>query len=130
MILLSTSLKFDFSMIIIVIILSLISITAFYFGGKTIIRFNKFIQLELLEDELKYLTIGRGKGAGLNYFISPVYQSIQYSNIKFIEITHSNFFEKGIRILQNNGSEIIIVLLDKNENDLKQIISEIKKRRC
>ncbi|MEG1665466.1 hypothetical protein [Chryseobacterium sp.] len=119
--------NFDISYLLIIPIASIISITTIYFGSKTLLKFNKFIQLELQETELKYLIIGTGKGSALNYFINPSFKTIKYSNIKFINITNENY-EKHIQILQNDDSKIILPLLFQNRKELEEIILEIKKR--
>lgn len=116
--------NFDISYLLIIPIASIISITTIYFGSKTLL---KFIQLELQETELKYLIIGTGKGSTLNYFINPLFKTIKYSNIKFINITNENY-EKHIQILQNDDSKIILPLLFQNRKELEEIILEIKKR--
>jgi len=119
--------NFDISYLFIIPIASIISITTIYFGSKTLLKFNKFIQLELQETELKYLMIGTGKGSALNYFINPSFKTIKYSNIKFINITNENY-EKHIQILQNDNSKIVLPLLFQNGKELEEIILEIKKR--
>lgn len=119
--------NFDISYLFIIPIASIISVTTIYFGSKTLLKFNKFIQLELQETELKYLIIGTGKGSALNYFINPSFKTIKYSNIKFINITNENY-EKHIQILQNNDSKIVLPLLFQNGKELEEIILEIKKR--
>lgn len=119
--------NFDISYLFIIPIASIISITTIYFGSKTLLKFNKFIQLELQETELKYLIIGTGKGSALNYFINPSFKTIKYSNIKFINITNENY-EKHIQILQNDNSKILLPLLFQNKKKLEEIILEIKKR--
>ncbi|MNU13044.1 hypothetical protein D3C71_10780 [compost metagenome] len=119
--------NFDISYLFIIPIASIISITTIYFGSKTLLKFNKFIQLELQETELKYLIIGTGKGSALNYFINPSFKTIKYSNIKFINITNENY-EKHIQILQNDNSKIVLPLLFQNKKELEEIILEIKKR--
>lgn len=120
--------KFDISYLFILPVFLIISITTIYFGGKTLLNFNKFIQLELQDDQLKYLIIGKGRGAGLNYFINPSFKTINYSNIKFINILCTNYFEKHIQIFQNDGSKIVIPLLYLSERELEEIVIEIKKR--
>jgi len=120
--------KFDISYLFILPVIGIISITTIYFGGKTLLNFNKFIQLELQDDELKYLIVGRGRGAGLNYFINPSFKTIKYSNIKFINILSANYYEKHIHIFQNDGSKILIPLLYQSEKELEEIVIEIKKR--
>ncbi len=120
--------KFDISYLFIIPAIGIISITTIYLGSKTLLNFNKFVQLELQDNELKYLIVGTGKGAGLNYYIKPSFKTIKYSNIKLIDVSHSNHFEKHIRILQNDGSQILIPLLYQNEKELEEIILEIKKR--
>lgn len=119
--------NFDISYLFIIPIASIISVTTIYFGSKTLLKFNKFIQLELQETELKYLIIGTGKGSALNYFINPSFKTIKYSNIKFINITNENY-EKHVQILQNNDSKIVLPLLFQNGKELEEIILEIKKR--
>ncbi|WP_411812932.1 hypothetical protein ACLB9Y_08585 [Chryseobacterium scophthalmum] len=119
--------NFDISYLFIIPIASIISITTIYFGSKTLLKFNKFIQLELQETELKYLIIGTGKGSALNYFINPSFKTIKYSNIKFINITNENY-EKHIQILQNDNSKIVLPLMFQNKKELEEIILEIKKR--
>ncbi len=119
--------NFDISYLFIIPIASIISITTIYFGSKTLLKFNKFIQLELQETELKYLIIGTGKGSALNYFINPSFKTIKYSNIKFINITNENY-EKHIQILQNDNSKILLPLMFQNKKELEEIILEIKKR--
>ncbi|MFC0426131.1 hypothetical protein [Chryseobacterium scophthalmum] len=119
--------NFDISYLFIIPIASIISVTTIYFGSKTLLKFNKFIQLELQETELKYLIIGKGKGSALNYFINPLFKTIKYSNIKFINITNENY-EKHIQILQNDDSKIVLPLLFQNGKELEEIILEIKKR--
>ncbi|MBD3904049.1 hypothetical protein NAL32_05630 [Chryseobacterium sp. Ch-15] len=118
---------FDISYLFLIPIAGIISITTIYFGSKILIQFNKFVQLELHETELKYLIIGTGKGSALNYFINPSFKTLKYSNIKFINIIRTNF-EKHIEIIQNDDSKIVIFLLFKNEKELEEIILEIKNR--
>ena len=120
--------KFDISYLFIIPVVAVISGTTIYFGIKTLLKFNKFIQLELEEDELKYLIVGTGRGAGLNYFINPAYRTIKYSNIEFINILDANYSGKHIQILQKDGSKIAISFLYQSEKELEEIIQEIEKR--
>lgn len=127
LILVLASPNFDISYIFIIPIVGLISITTIYFGSKTLLKFNKFIQLELQNDELKYLIIGTGKGSALNYFINPSFKTIKYSNIKFVNVVDTNF-EKYIEIIQNDDSKVVIPLLYQNKKELDEILFQIKKR--
>lgn len=120
--------KFDISYLFILPVIGIISITTIYFGCKTLLNFNKVIQLELQDHELKYLIVGKGRGAGLNYFINPAFKKIRYSNIKSVTISTENCFEKHIQVFQYDGSKIAISLLYQNEKELEQIVSEIKRR--
>ena len=119
--------NFDISYLFIIPIASIISITTIYFGSKTLLKFNKFIQLELQNDELKYLIIGTGKGSALNYFINPSFKTIKYSNIKLVDVVDTNF-EKYIEIIQNDDSKVVIPLLYQNKKELDEIVFQIKKR--
>lgn len=127
LILVLASPNFDISYIFIIPIVGIISITTIYFGSKTLLKFNKFIQLELQNNELKYLIIGTGKGSALNYFINPSFKTIKYSNIKFVDIVDTNF-EKYIEIIQNDDSKVVIPLLYQNKKELDEIVFQIKKR--
>ncbi len=46
--------KFDISYLFLIPVIGIISATTIYFGGKTIINCNKFVQLELKNNEIKY----------------------------------------------------------------------------
>ena len=120
--------KFDISYLFTIPMIGIISITSIYFGVKTLLKFNKFIQLDLKDDELKYLIVGTGRGAALNYYINPSFKTIKYSNIKFVNILRQNYFEKHIQIVQNDGFKIVIPFLYQSEKELEEIILEIKKR--
>ena len=120
--------KFEISDLFLLPVICCITITTLYFGCKTLFQFNKFIQLELNNKELRYLIVGNGKGAGWNYYIKPSYKTLRYADIKLVKIVTANRFEKHIQITKHQGSMIILPLLYTNEIELQEIFVEIKKR--
>ena len=121
-------LDMDFSLWLLLPFISALSLFSNYFGIKTLLRFNKFVQIELQDHQLKYLRIGKGRGAGLDYYINPKFEFIKYHDIKFINIIVYQYFDKKIQILLNDGTIIILMLLFNSTSELEEIVFEIKKR--
>lgn len=118
----------DYSDIFLLPIVALLSIATNYFGIKTIFNSHQFIQLELQDKQLKYLLVGKGRGAGLNYFFSPSFDSIEYENIKNVTLVKVDLFDKRIQILKKDNSAILLPFLYNDIVELEDIINEIKKR--
>ena len=120
--------ELEFSDIFLLPVIAIFSIATNYLGFKTIFNYNKFIQLELNDNKLKFLIVGKGKAAGLNYYIMPKFETIEYKNIIYINIVKVDLFDNKIQMLLKDNSIILLPFLYNNIIELEEVINEIKKR--